>query len=130
MPNWRPRLVAAYLIGLDRRTRFRETIGELLLASEVCFSGQGYCFALAALGADHDADILAAYLDRYLPQVDLRYDQCWALAALLHLDRQLGGRRAEQYLGPDGMWARWAVAVSNPPEFDTYRAYIEQLCSL
>ncbi|WP_396781510.1 DUF6000 family protein [Microbispora sp. H10830] len=48
--DWRPRLTAAWLIGLDRRVRFRQAIGELLLSSEVCYAGQGYCFALANFG--------------------------------------------------------------------------------
>ncbi|MFD3469367.1 DUF6000 family protein [Streptomyces sp. NPDC058682] len=29
---------------------FRERIGDLLLASEVCYSGGAYCFALAHFG--------------------------------------------------------------------------------
>ncbi|WP_344611177.1 DUF6000 family protein [Dactylosporangium salmoneum] len=130
MPNWRPRLVAAYLIGIGRRTQFRETIGDLLLASEVCYSGQGYCFALAAFGTDQDAEILVAYLDRYLPRAELRYDQHWALGALLHLDRQRGTSHAERYLASDGLWERWAGAVSHPPDVSTYRDCIAKLSAL
>ncbi|MFF4435556.1 DUF6000 family protein [Streptomyces sp. NPDC001621] len=44
--EWRSRLTAAWLIGVDRRERFRARIGDLLLASEVCYSGGAYCFAL------------------------------------------------------------------------------------
>ncbi|MCZ9346170.1 DUF6000 family protein, partial [Streptomyces sp. TRM76130] len=61
--EWRSRLTAAWLIGVDRRERFRERIGDLLLASEVCFSGSAYCFALARFGTHADAEILTAYLD-------------------------------------------------------------------
>ncbi|MEN3615427.1 DUF6000 family protein [Plantactinospora sp. ZYX-F-223] len=128
MPNWRPRLVAAYLIGIGRRTRFRETIGDLLLASEVCFSGQGYCFTLAAFGDHQDAEILIAYLDRYLPRLDLRYDQRWALGALQHVDLRLGTNHADRYLAPDGLWERWTGAVSGQPNVDTYRDLISNLC--
>lgn len=84
--EWRSRLTAAWLIGVGRRTTFRERIGDLLLASEFCYSGHGYCFALARFGTHADAEILTAYLDHYLPRTDLRYDQPAALGALFHLD--------------------------------------------
>jgi hypothetical protein len=32
---------------------------------------------------------VGAYLDAYLPQLDERYNQDWALGALLHLDAVL-----------------------------------------
>src|SRR5215469_15153728 len=41
--GWRERLTASWLIGLDRREQFRDQIGELLLASEMGYAGQGYC---------------------------------------------------------------------------------------
>lgn len=46
----------------------------MLLASELVYAGQGYCFALARLGAEQDAEILTAYLDHYLPRDDCQYD--------------------------------------------------------
>lgn len=63
----RPRLTAAWLIGISRRTSCRARIGELLLESAMAYAGRGHCFALARLGAPEDAEILVAYLDRYLP---------------------------------------------------------------
>ncbi len=65
--EWRSRLTAGWLIGVDRRERFRARIGDLLLASEFCFSGGACCFALARFGTPADAEILTAYLDRYSP---------------------------------------------------------------
>ncbi|WP_408991701.1 DUF6000 family protein [Streptomyces sp. 1268] len=50
---------------------------------------KGYCFALARLGAHEDAEILAAYLERYPPPHEPRYEQPEALGALLRLDAQL-----------------------------------------
>lgn len=102
--EWRSRLTAAWLIGVDRRDRCRERIGDLLLASEVCFSGSAYCFALARFGTHADAEILTAYLDRYLPRTDLRYDQHAALGALLRLDAHLGTHHADRFTRPDGLW--------------------------
>ncbi|MFI8350229.1 DUF6000 family protein [Streptomyces sp. NPDC085596] len=109
--EWRSRLTAAWLIGVDRRERFRERIGDLLLASEVCFSGSAYCFALARFGTHADAEILTAYLDHYLPRTDLRYDQPAALGALLRLDAQLGTHHATRFTQPDGHWDEWVMGV-------------------
>ncbi|GAA1384148.1 DUF6000 family protein [Catellatospora chokoriensis] len=131
-PNWRPRLVAGYLVGISRRGQFRQTIGDLLLASEVFSSGQGYCFALAALGSDRDAELLTAYLDRYLPRPDLRYDQAWAMGALVHLDTQLGTAHADRYLVEDGLWAHWTAdhSVSDVPAYEYPRQCIEHMCGV
>ncbi|CAM5258860.1 hypothetical protein STENM223S_03035 [Streptomyces tendae] len=111
--EWRSRLTAAWLIGVDRRARFRERLGDLLLASEVCFSGGAYCFALARFGTPADAEILTAYLDRYLPRTDLRYDQPAALGALLRLDARLGTHHADRFTRPDGLWDQWVNALAH-----------------
>ncbi|MFE4634937.1 DUF6000 family protein [Streptomyces sp. NPDC056773] len=95
--EWRARLTAAWLIGVGRRDRFRTRIADLLLASEVCYSGTAYCFALARFGTHADAEILTAYLDHYLPRTDLHYDQPAALGALLRT-----GRRTVRCEVPDG----------------------------
>ncbi|PWI12037.1 hypothetical protein DIZ27_03640 [Streptomyces sp. NWU339] len=112
--EWRSRLTASWLIGVDRRDRFRARIGDLLLASEVCYSGSAYCFALARLGTHADAEILTAYLDRYLPRTDLRYDQPAALGALLRLDAHLGTHHADHFIQPEGLWDRWVQALVHP----------------
>ncbi|MFI7157291.1 DUF6000 family protein [Micromonospora chalcea] len=39
---------------------------------------------------------LTAYLDRYLPRLDLRYDQDWALGALRCVDLRLGTSHADR----------------------------------
>ncbi|MFB6693404.1 DUF6000 family protein [Streptomyces virginiae] len=109
--EWRSRLTAAWLIGVDRRDRFRTRIGDLLLASEVCYSGAAYCFTLARLGTPADAEILTAYLDRYLPRPDLDYDQPAALGALLRLDTHLGTHHADRFTEPDGPWDEWVAGT-------------------
>ncbi|WP_329028691.1 DUF6000 family protein [Streptomyces sp. NBC_01423] len=118
--EWRSRLTAAWLIGVDRRDRFRERIGDLLLASEVCFSGSAYCFALARFGTHADAEILTAYLDRYLPRTDLRYDQPAALGALLRLDTRLGTHHADRFTRPDGLWDQWVNALTHLRDHPAY----------
>ncbi|MFE2015273.1 DUF6000 family protein [Streptomyces sp. NPDC059491] len=108
--EWRSRLTAAWLIGVDRRAAYRERIGELLLAGEVCFAGTGYCFALARLGTRADAEILVAHLDRYLARPDLDHDQASALGALLRLDADLGTAYADPIVAPGGPWDTWVGA--------------------
>jgi hypothetical protein len=105
--GWRERRTVAWLIAVARGTEFRDRIGSLLLASEMPFAGEGYCVALTRFGTPADADLLVAYLDRYLPRPDLHYDQARVLGALLCLDTSLGTDRAARFLEPGGPWQRW-----------------------
>ena len=114
LAGWRERLTAAWLIGLDRRSQFRDLLGELLLESELTYAGQGYSFALTRFGQPEDADIFTAYLDRYLPRRDCYYDQQWVLGGLLHVDDALGAHRAARFLTPGGLWSRSVFSGSEP----------------
>ncbi|MFB8029732.1 MULTISPECIES: DUF6000 family protein [unclassified Streptomyces] len=130
--GWRERKTAAWLIAVTGRTEFRERLGELLLASEGPYAGQAYCVAFATFGTSADADLLVGYLDRYLRQPDLYYDQTAALGALLLLDTRLGAGQAARFLTPDGLWQQW---IDGPPSKDrdapdSYREFIGQLCSV
>ncbi|MGW1997595.1 DUF6000 family protein [Embleya sp. NPDC001921] len=127
-PEWRSRTVAAWMIGVDRRERFRKRLGELLLASELTYACEGYCVALAMLGTREDAGLLVSYLDVYLRRPECRYDQPWALGALLHLDRALGSHRAAAFLEPDGLWEHWAD--ERTPEPAQMERHIAQMCAL
>jgi hypothetical protein len=130
--GWRERKTAAWLLAVARRTEFRERLGELLLASEVCYAGTAYCVALATFGTPADADLLAAYLDRYLRRPDLYYDQPAAMGALLHLDAKLRDGRTARFLAPEGLWQLW---TDGPPRKehigtpDGYRDFISHLCA-
>ncbi|MFK0259067.1 DUF6000 family protein [Streptomyces sp. NPDC090445] len=131
--GWRERKTAAWLITVARRTEFRERLGELLLASEVCYAGTAYCVTFATFGTPADADLLAAYLDRYLRRPDLYYDQPAAMGALLHLDAKLRADQAARFLARDGLWHQW---IDGPPRKehhgtpDSYREIISQFCVL
>ncbi|MEU2734776.1 DUF6000 family protein [Streptomyces sp. NPDC007095] len=92
----------------------------MLLASEFCFSGSAYCFALARFGTHADAEILTSYLDRYLPRTDLRYDQPAALDALLRLDAYLGTHHANHFTEPDGLWDQWVNALAHLRDHPAY----------
>ncbi|MFF2657367.1 DUF6000 family protein [Kitasatospora sp. NPDC058032] len=125
--EWRSRLTAAWLIGFDRREHFRDILGDLLLASQFCFSGQGYCFALAQFGTEEDALHLTAYLDRYLQRPDCQYDQHWAISALLHIDSRTGIEHAARFLAPGGLWDQWNEAQFRPL---APSQFIDELCAL
>ncbi|MFE6848837.1 DUF6000 family protein [Streptomyces sp. NPDC057686] len=105
--SWREPRTAAWLAAVSRRDHFREWLGALLLESEVCCAGGAYCVALASLGTARDADLLAAYLDRYLRRPDLAYDQPTAMGALAYTDSVLHGNRARDFLQEGGLWAQW-----------------------
>ncbi|MEV7659457.1 DUF6000 family protein [Streptomyces anulatus] len=107
--SWRERRTAAWLIAVSRRTEFREHLGELLVASEVCCAGLAYCVALATFGTARDADLLAAYLDRYLCRPDLAYDQTVVMGALQFIGLNLGGGQADRFREPGGLWQQWLV---------------------
>lgn len=123
--EWRSRLTASWLIGFDRRDHFRDILGDLLLASQLCFAGQGYSFALARFGTDEDAQHLTVYLDRYLRHPECQYDQHWAISALLHIDSLTGNEHATQFLAPGALWDQWNEAQ---PRRSSPSRFIDDLC--
>ncbi|MFE5484043.1 DUF6000 family protein [Streptomyces sp. NPDC056527] len=130
--GWRERRTAAWLIAVSRRTEFRERLGELLLASEVCCAGPAYCVALAGFGTPRDADLLAAYLDRYLRRPDLAYDQLVAMGALTFVDLNLASTQASRFLGADGLWHQWlndASHMRGSEDPATYLSAIRRSCA-
>ncbi|MER8115950.1 DUF6000 family protein [Streptomyces sp. NPDC094031] len=103
----RERRTAAWFAAVSRRDHFRERLGALLLESEVCCAGGAYCVAPASFGTVRDADLLAAYLDRYLRRPDLAYDQPRAMGALAYNDSVLHGGWAGRFLQEGGLGRRW-----------------------
>jgi hypothetical protein len=84
--DWRPRITGAYFAAIKGYEEFTDIIGVHLLQSEVCYTGAGYALAFALLQSARAQDYLKAYLDYYLKQPDLWYDQADVLAALHLLD--------------------------------------------
>jgi len=102
--NWRPRLVGAFLVAIKQRADFEDLVGRLLLRSDVCYAGRGYCLALASLNTRAALRFLQDYLRYYLTRPDLYFDQANALAAVRHLDGVNGTDHANEF-GP--LWARF-----------------------
>ena len=101
---WREQLTAAWFAGFKNWSQFTDRIGDLLIQSLTCYAGQGYCFALACFANADSINYLIRYLDEYLPQLDKDYDQPWAMAALIWIDRVTGGDHSSKYLGLNGLW--------------------------
>ncbi|MEH0418539.1 DUF6000 family protein [Streptomyces sp. B21-083] len=130
--GWRERRTAAWLVAVSRRTEFRERLGELLLASEVCCAGLAYCVGLASFGTPRDAELLVAYLDRYLRRPDLAYDQTVAMGALLFIDLNLKGDQVARFLAPGALWQQWLQGASHMQATTypaSYLSLIRRLCA-
>ncbi len=88
--NWRPRFVAAMFAAIKNYGELETPIGHLLLRSEVCYAGRAYCLALATFNTPESVNFLRRYLDYYLKQKHLWFDQGDAMAALGYLDQHNG----------------------------------------
>ncbi|MFE4638802.1 DUF6000 family protein [Streptomyces sp. NPDC056773] len=122
--SWRERRTAAWLAAVSRRDHFRELLGALLLDSEVCCAGGAYCVALASFGTARDADLLAAYLDRYLRLPDLAYDQPAAMGALAYTESVQHGDRASNLLQEGGLWRQWFQGAPHMHGDDGISSYL------
>ena len=97
--DWRSKVVGAYLAALRRRSSFTEHIGRLLLRSDVSFAGAAYCLALAEFNTAEGLSFLQKYLNHYLSQVDLWFDQGAAMSAVAYLDEKNNTTILSQYTG-------------------------------
>lgn len=95
--DWRSRTAGAYLAALMCRPGFTDQLGGLLLASEVCHAGSAYCLALAAFDTPGSRDYLHRYLEHYLRQPQLHFEQEQAMAAIAYLDGQSGRDEAARH---------------------------------
>jgi hypothetical protein len=110
--NWRPRFIGGYLAAIKMMMPVERWLGHLLLRSDVCYAGEAYCAALARFNTPSAIGYISEYLDYYLGQPDLWFDQATALAALIHLDRRNGTSRATAFEAP------WRIFVRNKPRWD------------
>lgn len=92
--NWRMRSTGAYFAGVFDYKEFEENIGRPLLKSEVCLAGKTYAQVLALFNTKRSVQFLEQYLDYYLQQPQLHFDQSDVMGALLYLDTVNGTREA------------------------------------
>ncbi|MES2643618.1 MAG: DUF6000 family protein [Myxococcota bacterium] len=117
--NWRPRMVGAYFVAIKRFASFEDHIGKLLLRSDVCDAGRGYCAALTRLNSSASVEYLEEYLRYYMSRADLWFDQGFAMAAVGYLDEQNNTARREE-LEP-----QWQRFIENKPTW-SLRGYDER----
>jgi hypothetical protein len=114
--NWRPRSVGAYLAFVRNRPTFTDHIGRLLLRSDVCYSGKAYCLALSRFNTPTARDYLGSYLDYYLTQKDLWFDQGAAMGAVAILDEKNSTTVLSSYV------PKWQTFVANKPNWSLDRS--------
>lgn len=96
--NWRTRSTGAFFAAVFNYTELEENIGRLMLKSEVCDAGPTYALTLAAFNSKNGIRFLNDYLDYYLHQTSLPFDQASVLAALIFLDDMNGSNEAQRHL--------------------------------
>ncbi|MNT07382.1 hypothetical protein D3C72_1420820 [compost metagenome] len=85
--DWRPRLVGSYFAAVKGYGQMIDIIGTHLLKSEVCCVGHIYALVLAYFNTDKCIDYLNKYLDYYLTQPGLYFDQEYLMEAVLYADK-------------------------------------------
>jgi hypothetical protein len=107
--NWRTRQTGAYFAAINDFTEFEDTIGTLLLKSEVTYAGTMYALVLATFNTNRGREFLTTYLDYYLTKLDLFFDQKQVLTAVKYLDELNGTSRFEDYT------VKWDNFLTNKP---------------
>ena len=116
------RLCAAWFTGLSKRANLIPSIGNLLLASEAVYAGQGYCAALGLVGSEECAHLLHSYLETYLPLNGRVYDQDWAIGALAHIE----GVPPQKYLDP-ALWGQGSDSLNPVEGIEDFREVVSYL---
>jgi hypothetical protein len=114
--NWRTRIVGAWFSAIKRYVEFEQVIGNLLLRSDVCYAGGGYCISLASFNTTASTDFLCKYLDYYLSRPDLCFDQGDAMGALAYIDTVNQTQNLERFI------PSWEKFVSDKPNWDLTRS--------
>lgn len=85
--DWRSRSTGAFFAAIKGFKEFSDIIGTHLLKSELTYAGKTYALALASFNDENATAYLQKYLDYYLLQKDMWFDQREVLEALTYLDK-------------------------------------------
>jgi len=96
--DWRTRSTGSYFASIMESRHFEDIIGIHLLKSEVCYAGSEYAFTIASFNTDKSSDYLIRYLDYYLKNPQLYFDQEDVLCALKYLDEINGTAFVDAHL--------------------------------
>ncbi|WDE10858.1 hypothetical protein H3N35_21820 [Thalassomonas haliotis] len=105
-------LWGAYFTALEDIKEMEVNIANLLLCSDVCYSGRSYCLALASFSTPMAIDFLNKYLEYYLKKPDLWFDQGSVMSALAYIGEQAGEDLVTPHL------ASWKNFIKNKPNWE------------
>ncbi len=96
--DWRTRSTGSYFAAIKKSTHLENIIGTHLLKSEVCYAGSGYALTLASFNTSQAVDFFDRYLEYYLKQPQLYFDQGSVITALKYLDEINNTKNTEKHL--------------------------------
>lgn len=96
--NWRTRSTGAYFAAVKDKREYIEIIGTHLIKSEVCYAGRTYAKVLAYFNDEKGNKYLERYLEYYLQQKDLYFDQDAVFQAVKYLDEINGTSRLDKFV--------------------------------
>lgn len=114
--NWRTRSVGAFFAVVKDKKEYIDIIGTHLLKSEVCYAGRTYAKALAYFNTDIGNQYLERYLEYYLKQLQLYFDQRDVFGAVKYLDEVNGTNKLKKYSKD---WKLYLSDKHNSGEIDT-----------
>jgi len=104
--NWRPRSMGAYFAMVAEMPQLLDVIGVHLLKSEVCLVAKTYLIAIAYFNSPWGLNYLQRYLDHYIQQYHLVFDQFEAMETLCYLDHINGTNYMAKY---EDRWAEFVI---------------------
>lgn len=125
--NWRTRSVGAKFATLGDMTEYEDNIGKLLLRSDTCYAGHYYCLALASFSSTAAIDYLQQYLEYYLRQPNLWFDQSSAMAALSYISTAKSENLIAPYMK---LWNKFIIDKSNWNLATSIESFNQQMLSL
>jgi hypothetical protein len=98
--GWRERRLGAYYSCIGEFSSTIDIVGVHLLKSEQPFAGYNYLLSIAYFNTEKGMYYLRQYLDYYLTQYRLDYDQYYAVRTLCYLDNLNKTSIFSEYLQP------------------------------
>lgn len=96
--DWRTRSTGSYFAAIKQSIHLEDIIGTHLLKSEVCFAGSQYVLTLASFNTPKSVAFFDKYLEYYLKQPQLYFDQGMVMTALKYLDEINNTNNTEKHL--------------------------------
>lgn len=105
--NWRNRAVGSYFALITQANYAEDIIGVHLLKSEVCCVGHTFASVLAMFNTEKSVMYLSKYLNYYLKQPELNFDQEEVMEALKYLDEINGTNNVDNHLEDWYYYLNW-----------------------